>query len=34
MLGDVAVAVNPKDERYSNLIGKELILPLTGVKSL
>ena len=30
MLGDVAVAVNPKDERYTNLIGKELILPLTG----
>ena len=32
MLGDVAVAVNPKDERYSNLIGKELILPITGRK--
>ncbi|HOH59832.1 MAG: valine--tRNA ligase [Candidatus Cloacimonetes bacterium] len=30
MLGDVAVAVNPKDERYTDLIGKELILPLTG----
>jgi len=30
MLGDVAVAVNPKDERYKDLIGKELILPLTG----
>ncbi|PKN77860.1 MAG: valine--tRNA ligase [Candidatus Cloacimonetes bacterium HGW-Cloacimonetes-1] len=30
MLGDVAVAVNPKDERYLHLIGKELILPLTG----
>ncbi len=30
MLGDVAVAVNPKDERYTNIIGKELILPLTG----
>ncbi len=30
MLGDVAVAVNPSDERYQNLIGKELILPLTG----
>jgi len=32
MLGDVAVAVNPKDERYTQLIGKELILPLTGRK--
>ncbi len=30
MLGDVAVAVNPKDERYTDLIGKELVLPLTG----
>ncbi len=30
MLGDVAVAVNPKDERYKELIGKELLLPLTG----
>ncbi|NLO43559.1 MAG: valine--tRNA ligase [Candidatus Cloacimonetes bacterium] len=30
MLGDVAVAVNPSDERYQKLIGKELILPLTG----
>jgi valyl-tRNA synthetase len=30
MLGDVAVAVHPKDERYQDLIGKELILPLTG----
>lgn len=30
LLGDVAVAVNPEDERYTNLIGKELILPLTG----
>jgi valyl-tRNA synthetase len=30
MLGDVAVAVNPADERYSHLHGKELELPLTG----
>ena len=30
LLGDVAVAVNPEDERYTYLIGKELILPLTG----
>jgi valyl-tRNA synthetase len=28
MLGDTAVAVNPKDERYQSLIGKTLILPL------
>ena len=30
LLGDVAVAVNPEDKRYTHLIGKELILPLTG----
>jgi valyl-tRNA synthetase len=30
MLGDTAVAVSPKDERYKNLIGKTLILPLVG----
>ncbi|MBI5493349.1 MAG: valine--tRNA ligase [Deltaproteobacteria bacterium] len=30
MLGDTAVAVNPNDERYKGLIGKMLILPLTG----
>ena len=30
LLGDVAVAVHPEDERYAHLIGKELILPLTG----
>ncbi|HGH6067829.1 TPA: valine--tRNA ligase [Neisseria meningitidis] len=30
LLGDVAVAINPEDERYNHLIGKELILPLTG----
>ncbi|MGI6665591.1 MAG: valine--tRNA ligase [Christensenellaceae bacterium] len=28
MLGDTAVAVNPKDERYQDLIGKNVILPL------
>ena len=28
--GDTAVAVNPKDERYAHLIGKNVILPLTG----
>jgi len=30
MFGDAAVAVHPDDERYQSLIGKELILPLTG----
>ncbi|MBZ4662751.1 MAG: valine--tRNA ligase [Caloramator sp.] len=30
MLGDVAVAVNPNDERYKYLIGKTLILPLVN----
>jgi valyl-tRNA synthetase len=30
MLGDVAVAVNPKDGRYAGLIGKRVQLPLTG----
>ena len=30
MLGDTAVAVNPKDERYQNLIGKTLTLPLVN----
>ncbi len=30
MLGDTAVAVNPEDERYKNIIGQELILPLTN----
>ncbi len=31
MLGDVAVAVNPDDERYQALIGKSVVLPLNGV---
>jgi len=26
MLGDTAVAVNPEDERYTSLIGKEIML--------
>jgi valyl-tRNA synthetase len=30
LLGDTAVAVNPDDERYLDLVGKELELPLTG----
>jgi valyl-tRNA synthetase len=28
MLGDTAVAVNPEDERYINIIGKEIMLPI------
>ncbi|MGB9742255.1 MAG: valine--tRNA ligase [bacterium] len=32
MLGDTAVAVNPEDKRYQALVGKLLILPLTGRK--
>ncbi len=30
LLGDTAVAVNPEDERYRDLVGKMLELPLTG----
>jgi valyl-tRNA synthetase len=30
MLGDVAVAVHPDDERYKKLVGKNAILPLVG----
>ncbi|MBQ1234832.1 MAG: class I tRNA ligase family protein, partial [Oscillospiraceae bacterium] len=30
MLGDTAVAVNPKDERYAHLVGKNVVLPLVG----
>ena len=30
MLGDVAVAVDPTDERYAHLVGKMLTLPLAG----
>jgi valyl-tRNA synthetase len=30
MLGDTAVAVHPDDERYTQLIGREVELPLTG----
>ena len=30
MLGDAAVAVHPQDERYRALIGRRLLLPLTG----
>ncbi|MCU4413991.1 valine--tRNA ligase [Acinetobacter sp. WU_MDCI_Axc73] len=30
LLGDSAVAVHPEDERYAHLIGKNIILPITG----
>lgn len=30
LLGDVAVAVNPDDERYAHLVGEQLTLPLVG----
>src|SRR5690606_15642898 len=30
MLGDTAIAVNPKDERYTDLIGKMAIVPIAG----
>ncbi len=32
MLGDVAVAVNPSDERYADLIGRTVILPLANTE--
>src|SRR6476469_8538183 len=31
MLGDVAVAVNPEDERYQALIGRTVTLPISGI---
>jgi valyl-tRNA synthetase len=30
MLGDTAVAVHPEDQRYTDLVGKSVVLPLTG----
>ena len=30
MLGDTGVAVHPDDERYASLVGKEVVLPITG----
>ena len=30
LLGDTAVAVNPEDERYAYLVGKNIVLPITG----
>ena len=32
MLGDTGIAVNPQDDRYSDLIGKHAVLPLVGRK--
>ena len=32
LFGDTAVAVNPKDERYKNYIGKNVILPIVNKK--
>jgi valyl-tRNA synthetase len=32
ILGDTAIAVNPEDDRYKDLIGKNVILPLVGKK--
>lgn len=32
MLGDTAIAVNPKDKRFKNLIGKKAIIPIVGRK--
>ena len=30
MLADMAVAVHPGDERYASVVGKEIVLPITG----
>ncbi|WP_288387125.1 valine--tRNA ligase, partial [uncultured Acinetobacter sp.] len=30
LFGDTAVAVHPEDERYAHLIGKNIVLPITG----
>ncbi len=30
LLGDTAVAVHPEDERYAHLVGKNIVLPITG----
>ena len=32
MLGDVALAVNPDDERYASLVGKTVLLPIAGIE--
>ncbi len=30
MFGDIAIAVNPEDERYKNLVGKKVVLPIVN----
>ena len=32
MLGDVALAVHPEDERFKQLIGKEALIPITNIR--
>ena len=32
MLGDTGVAVNPEDERYKDIVGKHVVLPIVGRK--
>lgn len=32
MLGDVAVAVHPDDDRYAAVVGREVVLPINGVR--
>src|SRR5688500_4251133 len=32
MLGDVAVAVNPEDDRYRDLVGRTVMLPIAGIE--
>ncbi|HKG92927.1 MAG TPA: valine--tRNA ligase [Gemmatimonadaceae bacterium] len=32
MLADVAVAVNPEDDRYRDLVGKSVVLPIVGIE--
>ncbi|WP_373490853.1 valine--tRNA ligase [Parasphingorhabdus sp.] len=34
MLADMAVAVHPSDERYKSVVGKEVVLPITGRRVL
>src|SRR5690606_9413927 len=32
ILADVAIAVHPDDERYAAFVGKDVLLPLTGIR--
>ncbi|MBX3175283.1 MAG: valine--tRNA ligase [Gemmatimonadaceae bacterium] len=32
ILADVAIAVHPEDERYAGFVGKQVLLPITGIK--